>query len=497
MTQKQIVVAGGGTAGWMAALLARHQYPNADVTVVASNEIGILGAGEGTTPHFLEFLAQVNIPVERLVKKCKATFKVGISFDNWNGDGEAYFHPFSYQPGLDLYDDNEGAMVNNLLHSKQKLTMACLGHMLCKNKKAPYRFRNRILANPLENRMLSFELFSVVGVHFDARLLADELKTIGVERNIRHVDDLIVDAVQDEAGYIKSLVLQRQQLDVDFLFDATGFAHKFIGKLFGAEWDSYAAYLPMKEAVPFFVPHNNDVEPMTLAKAMRFGWMWRIPVEGRFGCGYVYDSDYINADQAVQEIESTLGFKVESPRKFTFSPGSYKTPLIKNCLAVGLSQGFVEPLEATSLWVTYMTLLDMFSMELFAERNEHVTKAFNEKCNDRNTEVAHFLHAHYLSSRSDSPFWSEFKTKNKSPEAVKTRLAELEFNGNFNLSEPKFNRMFGNKSWIVVSNGVGLPVGYDANKTLPTFLAKAYINNVRQMALSCLSHKEILDYLRA
>ena len=495
MNKKQIVVAGGGTAGWMAALWAKHEYPNADVTVVASNDIGILGAGEGTTPHFVEFLAKVNIPIERLIKKCKATFKVGISFDDWNGDGEAYFHPFSQQPGLDLYDDNEGAMVNNLLHSEQKLTTACFGDMLCKTKKAPYRFRNRVLANSLENKMLSFELFSVVGVHFDARLLADELKIVGVERNIKHVDDLIVDAVQDESGCIKSLVLQSQQVDVDFLFDATGFARKFIGKLFGAEWESYASYLPMKEAVPFFVPHDDDVEPMTLAKAMRFGWMWRIPVRGRFGCGYVYDSDYINADQAVQEIENTLGFKVESPRKFTFNPGSYKTPLVKNCLAVGLSQGFVEPLEATSLWVTYMTLLDMFSMGLFAERSEIVAKAFNEKCNDRNTEVAHFLHAHYLSSRNDSTFWREFKTKNKSPEPVKNRLAELAFNSNFNLSEPKFNRMFGNKSWIVVSNGVGLPVGYDADKRLPAFFAKAYVNNARQIAMSCIPHKHVIDYL--
>lgn len=398
------VIVGGGTAGWITALLLRKKFPHNNITVVESSEIGILGAGEGTTPYFVGFLEQVDVNLNDFIKNTKATIKSGIKFTNWNGDGSYYLHPFS-----------EGKFFNPLDSFLPFISHVSEGKNL-----------NEICCSDLcnEENKVKFYLdegkFSYLGsyaLHFDARLTADYLKSIAIERNITLIDSNVINFETDKNNFIKFVVLENfQKISCDFIFDCTGLHRQIIGKFYNDEWLDYKESLPCDKAQPFFIKNNTkSIPPYTEAIAMKYGWVWKIPVQGRYGCGYVYDSSYVNEDNIKKEILENFP-EAEIPSKsFSFKAGYFKNPWTKNCVSIGLSSGFIEPLEATSIWVSLLSLQYLLE-ECFTgilSYNESHNNAYNNYVLNLNNEIKDFLQVHYLTKRNDSLFWKEFKTKNK------------------------------------------------------------------------------------
>ncbi len=490
-----IVILGGGSAGWITALLVQYYYPDHKITLIESDSIGILGAGEGTTPHFVEFLQKINISIFDLVKNCKATLKHGINFENWNGDGEKYFHSFGSD---NILEEWNSFFASSHLSEDLPVDELNFGNRVTQQKKVGFSCSSKT-AN-LEKPTLTLTKHANFALHFDARLLAQYFRKVAESRGVIRVEGELNSIDVDEHKNIKQLqLINGANVDCDFVFDCSGFARLLIGKFFQTEWVSYEKYLPMNTALPFFIEHDGDVKPQTDAVAMKYGWVWRIPVEGRYGCGYVFDSNYITEEQAIQEAEEYFDQKLISPKTFKFKAGTFKETLVKNCMAVGLAQSFVEPLEATSIWVSYLNLDDFLSSDGIFVKSLSFNKRFNERCLGRNNEVRDFLYLHYFTQRNDSLFWQEFKQKHPMIERVREVLELINENEYSNIE----TNYFANASWIQVSDGLKL-LNNNLFKHRMDRIDKMSIGNYKQaflknqeaMAKTCLSHKQFLEYLR-
>jgi len=492
-----IAILGGGSAGWITALLTQAYHPFNRITVIESDSIGILGAGEGTTPHFMDFLDRVNIPVSDLIKNCKATIKNGINFENWNGDNKKYFHSFGPIGQISEWSDGliENAIINNI-----QIDTLSFAKKTSSLEKVGFSFKDTILDN--RNPILNFNYHCIHALHFDARSLAQYFRKIAEERGIIRVEGELESVVADDCGNIKQIQLKNnKQIDCDFVFDCSGFARLLIGKHFQTEWISYNKHLPMDTALPFFIEHDDNVSPQTDAIAMKYGWIWKIPVQGRYGCGYVFDSNFINEDQALQEAEEYFNVELKSPKTFKFEAGTFRDTLVKNCMAVGLSQSFIEPLEATSIFISYLNLTDFLKYDGFSSKTDSFYKKFNSVCLDRNTEVRDFVYLHYITKRNDSDFWRNFQSNNPMIGTVHETLEWMKETKTIDADIHK--KVFSSRSWMQVANGLGL-FNYDTRNRKNHVFSEEYINsynlsflkNQENMLKMCISHKDFLNYLK-
>ena len=408
---KNIIILGGGTAGWVTALYARKLFPpNTNITLVQSKEIGIIGVGEATTPHIVNFLENQDIDPLDVLRVTGGTIKNGINFTNWNGDGKQYFHDF-------------GDMLVNFV-IPNTFNFKCEDFFLQKliNEKLPleeYVYQQKLAYGK------KIDLANTrYAIHFDSVKFADYLEEVGKNRNINVLDDILEDPILDENGSVKSLKMKSgRSLDSDFIFDCSGFSRLLIGKLYKSKWHSYSDFLPAKKAIPFWLKNDSSPNPYTDCIAMKNGWMWNIPLQHRTGAGYVFDSDYITVDQAKQEVEEYLGQEVEIRKTISFEPGAFEETWIKNCLAIGLSSNFLEPLESTSLWLatSQLTNFKQFINEI-DDPSPYSRAQYNSIIKKEVDEKANFIYYHYLTKRADSKFWQEFRHKNKMPEAFKKQF---------------------------------------------------------------------------
>ena len=459
-----ITIIGGGTAGWLTSLLVKKYYPHYDISLIESDDIGILGAGEGTVPHFINVLEELKISINDLVKECSATLKLGIKFTNWNGDLMSYMH------GFDSYKVLSIPALVSIIGDNKHLDLYSLPKLLVSRNRTSFigEFKK-------ENPMEGIETTSFVGLHFNARKLALFLRKTAEQRGIKRIEGIVNYFENDEQGNIKNVVLKdTSKIKTNFTFDCSGFA-RLTAKHYGTEWKSYQKHLPMNSAIPFFIEHDNtNIKPITEAIAMKYGWVWKIPVKDRYGCGYVFDSNYIDKDKALQEAEEFFGIKLQSPKHFKFEPGCYKDTYVKNTMSVGLSQSFVEPLEATSIWVFCMNLLDFLRDNGINNKSEIWRKQFNAKCLERNSNVVDFLYLHYMTQRNDSDFWRNFREKTTIPESVEQVLEvwkdvpPTRIDGYMGNGGPG---MFHIPSWLQVANGL---------KLLNTEAFKKYLTDTEQ-----------------
>ena len=501
-----IVVLGGGTAGWLTALLAKQFYQHHKVIVVESSEIGVLGAGEGTVPHIVSVLDTLNIPVSELIQHCDATIKTGIRFTNWNGDDTSYFHPFHGNPGVSLSSCDLGTYFTNITQTKEIAMgkqLSSISELLADQCRVPFSYANSINSQ-FDNPMYRLQNHAHFALHFNARKLADYLKTVAIGRGIVRVDSKVSEVHNDEDGNINVLLLEDgRAVPVDFVFDCSGFARLLVGKHYNTVWDSYNNHLPLDTALPFFIPHDNtNIHPETESIAMKHGWVWKIPVQDRYGCGYVFDSKYINEAEALAEVEEYFGMKLESPKTFKFKAGSYKETYVKNCMAVGLAQSFVEPLEATSILISCMNLLEFLQNDGVTTRSEIFRKQFNQHCCERNNEVVEFLYLHYMTRRNDSEFWKNFRSNTEVPIPVVEKLAlwhdcppgqYTDSRGVFSLS-----------SWLHITSNLGLlnPVAF-AHRMVELNIDQqlgnryeSYFANIQHVTRGCMRHEEFIDFLK-
>jgi len=461
---KKYTIVGGGTAGWITALYVKKKQPESDVLVIASSEIGILGAGEGVTPEFILFLEDIGVPVSDIIKYAKGTIKNGIKFTNWNGDGKNYYHSF-----LDVLKDYECDEHNkNFDFKPYYLEKIIEGESYNDIQFTPYiSERNRVKYD-----RISKETYGEDALHFDANLLAKYLQSVGLERGIKLIDDEVIDIHTDSHDYISGFNLKSGlSITTDFVFDCSGFKRLIIGNFYKSKWNSYKEYLPVNRAMPFFLQTDSkDLPPYTESIAMKYGWMWKIPVQGRYGCGYVFDSSFVSDEEIKAELEEYLGHEINSPRMFSFDPGCYEDICIKNCIAIGLSAGFVEPLEATSIRVSVLMLAQWNGRKEEIEKNNvSEIKVYNAYSRRINIDILNFIHFHYLTNRNDSKFWTNFSIKNKSlpfienfSDVVKTSIPEQPILDYLSVMETirggtpniNFTSLFSASSWLQVGSGI-------------------------------------------
>lgn len=407
MKKRKFVVLGGGTAGWITAHSVRNLFPNDDITVIYSDKQGTVGVGEATTPQMVDFLHSIGIDLFHFLKTVGGTIKHGISFENWNGDGKKYMHPFVEEladfsiPGV--FSQGCWDYYNKLLINKD----------LSFNE---YLYQNRLAyENKIDLKNTKF------AVHFDTYKFAEYLKQFALSKNITVIEGNFKSADLKENGNIKQINLEDQSVECDFAFDCSGFAKLLVKELYQEEWISYKKHLPMNKAISFWIDHEEDsIPPYTAAIAMKYGWIWKIPLQNRFGCGYVYDSNYIDEYQAQQEAEEFFQKKINVRKVIDIDAGRLRNVWVKNCIAVGLSANFIEPLESTSIWLELATLshLSDFLNEIDTQ-SESSLKLFNEIVGNEVDDKMNFVYLHYMTKRDDSNFWNEFRKKHPMPDRLK------------------------------------------------------------------------------
>jgi len=381
-----IVIAGGGTAGQIAALTICRVRPDINVTVIASSDIGTISAGEGSTYLFTEFLSgkwfDTSIDINDFYNKTDATYKVGIKHVGWTDDDGEYFAPLGGSSTHGTIPDTE--FLRALSHNDNRFHVASVG--------------GRGYERDMITESHSF--------HFDSMKIGQYISKITEKSGVRHVDAIISD-VHTEHGEITSVdTMDGETFEADFFIDATGFSRVLMSSLDNS-WVSYKQHLPVDSALSFQLEHDGDFDPLTTATAMNNGWMWKIPTTKRFGCGYVYSSEYVDSNTARNEIYSILG-NVEISREYSFSTGRLKNTWLENCLAVGLAGSFVEPLEATSIHTLIMQI-GLFVFNHLKEENTTTTqksrRRYNNYINNMYDDIRDFLIIHYKGGRTDTKFW--------------------------------------------------------------------------------------------
>lgn len=383
------IVLGGGTAGLITALILKKTIPHLDITLIKSDSIGIIGVGEGSTEHFKHFQQILGVDLGELMEETAATFKMGIKFTNWNGDGKHYFHSLNagwHDPAGDGYNIGIATQyVNNIA--------------------APWFMEAHKFVEPYNPE-------SVFQFHFDTFKLNVYLQTLCARNNIEIVEDTINHVIQNsDTGFIETLVGEKTNYRSEFFIDCSGFKRMLINKV-GGLWFSKRDELPMNHAIAFPTEYQEDIPAYTESTALSSGWMWRIPTQERFGNGYVFDDNYIDAEQAKKEAEEHLGFKVNVAKDIKFEAGGLQDSWIDNVVAVGLSSSFVEPLEASSIGSSIQqALLLAESLVNWSSSNQTPKIRYNHCIQNMVENIIDFVQLHYITKRNDSEFWKNLKLK--------------------------------------------------------------------------------------
>ncbi|MEO9299289.1 tryptophan halogenase family protein [Devosia alba] len=418
------VVVGGGTAGWIAAFIiqdsVRRKGIAARISVVESSKIPTVGVGEATTAAFRVLLKQFGIDEFEFFRKTDASFKLGIRHQDWRRKGHTYYGPIDdphqvVQPPPGAPSDYLNVYAVAAGRAVQEMHMF---QPLLEQKKAPY-------ARKADGSLIPLGPFHHA-FHFDQVLVGKFFasKSKGVEI----VDATVAGVERDgETGDITALVLDdNSRLHGDFFIDATGFRKQIIGKELAAPWKSYAHELPVNRAMPFWldVKPGQELPNYTLAWAQSAGWMWQIPTRTRFGCGYVYSDEFSTPEQAKQEVERVLGREIDVRGDIEFQIGRLENAWISNCLAVGLSSSFLEPLESTSIHgtIVQMMLFAQHYLKAPAEMTDKDRSDYNGRVGRQVDDFRTFVNTHYVTERDDTPFWREVQANRIHPEA-RHRLA--------------------------------------------------------------------------
>lgn len=424
MSSARVVVVGGGTAGWLAAYIlqdsAKRRGLDLTFTVIEPSKLPTIGVGEATTAAFRVFLRHFKIDEFEFFRETGATFKLGIKHEDWRRKGYTYYGPIDdphqvVQPPLGAPSDYLNVYA---VSAGKSITDMHLFGPLLERKKAPY-------AKKADGSLIPLGPFHHA-FHFDQALVGKFLreKSAGVEI----VDGVIEGAERDPVtGNIVALKLDTgQRVEAAFFIDATGFRKRLIVGELNAPWISYQHELPVNRALPFWLPieEGEEIANYTRAWAQEAGWMWQIPTQTRYGCGYVYSDEFRTPDEAHAEVERVLGRPIEVRSDIRFSIGRLETPWIGNCLAVGLSSSFLEPLESTSIHGTIVQM--MLFAEYFLKQPSAMTPAdraeYNKRVGRQVDDFRTFVNTHYMVERDDTPFWREVRANRIHPE-TKERLA--------------------------------------------------------------------------
>ncbi len=446
---RDVVIVGGGTAGWMAAASLAHFLKAAGtrITLVESSEIGTVGVGEATIPPIMDFIRVLGLDEDRLIKHCNATFKLGIRFQDWGEIGRSFHHPFG-QTGypLDGVDFSAWWLSRYLDGGAARLEDYSLMAMAAEAG----RFSRPVRGHNSPLSQITYAL------HFDAALFADFLKGYALDRGVSRIDARIAGAELDpQTGLIKGVRLEDGRLvEGDLFIDCSGFRGLLIEEALGAGYDDWRSWLPCDRALAVQTVRHGPPAPYTLSIARSAGWQWRIPLQNRTGNGYVYCSDHISDDTAAQELMGSLdGEPITAPRALRFIAGRRRKFWSGNCVALGLAQGFLEPLESTSIHLVQRGLALL--LKLWPDR--HFDPAEQDQYNSmlayEYERIRDFLVLHYQPTRrDDSSFWRHVRSI-EPPESLRRRMELFQSHGRIVREE---NELFPAQSWLYLFMGLGL-----------------------------------------
>ena len=452
---RSIAIVGGGTAGWMtaAALAQVLGTRHVAVTLIESEEIGTVGVGEATIPLISLFNKLLGIDENEFVAATNGSFKLGIEFVDWLRPGHRYFHPFGTY-GVDI-----GTMP--FLSAWQRLRQAGRGSDLASYSICTAAARNNRFCRPDPRRNSPIAQISYA-FHFDAVLYAQYLRRYAEARGVSRIDGRVVDVALDSGnGFIESVRLASgEQVAADLFIDCSGFRGLLIEQALGTGFEDWSRWLVNDRAVAVPSASLGDLPPFTRSTARPAGWQWRIPLQHRVGNGYVYSSQFLSDDDAIADLLANIeGAPLAEPRMLRFRTGRRQAFWVRNCVALGLSAGFMEPLESTSIHMIQTgiaRLLEMLPDRRFAETeiaryNHLVAREFEE--------IRDFLILHYhATERTDSPYWDYVRTMDI-PDGLADRIRIYQANGRvFRDNEELFSRT----SWMAVMDGQGLTAsGFD------------------------------------
>jgi tryptophan 6-halogenase len=429
---QQVTIVGGGTAGWLTAAILNAKLNTArtarrvEVVLIESPTVPIIGVGEGTVATLVEEFREIGIDENEFLRECNASFKFGVRFEGWNlnerGEPYSFIHPFGTlvakiddlptichflsfgaHPGRDQHDasDNLTAATEliRLHRAPRKISDAGFSHI------RPARY----------------------GYHVDAPKLAAFVRDFAVRRGVTHILDDVDDATVDQNGHISHLQLRRNGIrPVELVVDCTGFQSRLIGKLLGEPFVPYSDHLLCDRAMPIQIPHTegHPLQVCTVATAMSAGWIWNVPLYNRIGTGYVYSSAFSSDEEALLEICGHLRLDPEKvdPRVIRMRVGRMRRAWVGNCVAIGLSGGFIEPLEATAILATTFAARQLVEHFPTKPIPKALVDSFNRRMEICYQGILDFIICHYYTANRTEPFWLAARSSSLLTDSLKQNL---------------------------------------------------------------------------
>jgi tryptophan 7-halogenase len=439
---RRIVIAGGGTAGWMAAAaLARTLGPVIDLTLIESEAIGTIGVGESTIPPLVTFNRLLGINEAEFMRATQATFKLGIAFDNWLDEGHSYFHSFG-TTGKDHWAAGfQHFWLRGLERGHdQPFDEYCLELVAARE--------GRFAHLPDEQANYAYQL--------DSGLYAKFLRKMAEADGARRVEGKIGRVELDpHSGNIAALTLESgERIDGDLFIDCTGFRALLMEGALHVGFDDWTHFLPCDSAIAVQTESVGPPVPFTRAMAHGAGWQWRIPLQHRTGNGFVYCSRYMGKDEALDRLLGNVeGPNLTEPNFLRFAAGARRRQWHRNCIAIGLSGGFMEPLESTSIHLIQRAILRLIRMLPLSEISDRDIAEFNDQQHTDMLQILDFLILHYkATNRRDTPFWRQCASM-AVPDSLSHRIELFRETGRvFRKNE----ELFAENSWVQVMMGQGI-----------------------------------------
>ncbi len=485
------MIVGGGTAGWMAAAALSRFLGNAGtrITVVESDEIGTVGVGEATIPPLIAFNSMLGINEDEFLAATQGTFKLGIEFVDWGGIGERYFHPFGAHGqdvrGVNFHQlylrERKRRELPDIAEWSMSAVAAALGRYARPGSDARL---------PLSQLAYAF--------HFDAGLYAAFLRNYAERGGVRRIEGKIVDTRLDGAsGHVESVTLADGTTIAGELFvDCSGFRGLLIEQALATGYEDWTKWLPCDRAIAVPTTYEGQPDPFTRSTARSGGWQWRIPLQHRMGNGLVYSSEHLTDDEAARQLLDNLeGERLAEPRRLSFTTGRRKLAWNRNVVSLGLSSGFVEPLESTSIHLIQSGIAKLIA--LFPDRrfNPIERDEYNRQMQDVFEDVRDFVILHYKATRrEDSGLW-KYCAAMDLPDSLEWKMELWRSKGRL-FREGK--ELFGTASWVAVMLGQGIvpdehePAADGLEEELITDALDKMRLSYRQMAEHMPTHGEFI-----
>lgn len=467
---RDIVIVGGGTAGWMtAAAFSKLMGEHYRIRLIESDEIATIGVGEATIPGIKVFNTALQVDEDEFLRETQGTFKLGIEFVNWNRIGDSYIHGFGkighdlgpiacHQYWLKLRQDGlTGPLDNFSINSVAPKTDKFM------------RSVPEMAASPLGDIANAF--------HFDAGLYAKYLRKQSEARGVVRTEGKIVQVqLRETDGFVQALVLQSgERITGDFFIDCSGTRALLIGEALQVPYEDWSHWLPCDRAIAVPCATVEPLAPYTRSTAHSAGWQWRIPLQNRIGNGHVYSSRFMGQEEATRILLNNLdGAQLADPRYIPFVPGRGQQTWRKNCVAVGLASGFFEPIESTNIHLIQTAIFRTISLFPNSAFHQADIDEYNRQTQIEYERIRDFIILHYKATqRNDSPFWDHCRTM-EIPDTLRHRMDLYSSNGRVFREGAE---LFAEPSWVQVMNGQGIrPQSYHplvdlrAKEEIATFL---------------------------